>query len=101
MTCPKCRTENRDGAKFCKHCAALMLAKCVNCGAAIQPESKFCDECGVPVASAASPARSISESTPLVRLLPEQPAAAANDGERKTVTALFADIKGSTELEQD
>jgi class 3 adenylate cyclase len=31
----------------------------------------------------------------------EQPDASTIDGERKTVTALFADIKGSTELERD
>ncbi len=31
----------------------------------------------------------------------EQAEASALDGERKTVSALFADIKGSTELEQD
>jgi class 3 adenylate cyclase/predicted ATPase len=37
-----------------------------------------------------------------VRVTPEQPdASTVLDGERKTVTALFADIKGSTELEQD
>jgi class 3 adenylate cyclase/uncharacterized protein YcbX len=34
-------------------------------------------------------------------VLPEATSAGAADGERKTVTALFADIKGSTELEQD
>ena len=33
--------------------------------------------------------------------MPESDDFAAIDGERKTVTALFADIKGSTELEQD
>jgi class 3 adenylate cyclase len=36
-----------------------------------------------------------------VRIAAEQADASALDGERKTVTALFADIKGSTELEQD
>jgi class 3 adenylate cyclase len=36
-----------------------------------------------------------------VRVTPEQAEASSLEGERKTVTALFADIKGSTELEQD
>src|SRR5262249_13815837 len=37
-----------------------------------------------------------------IRITPEQPdASTALDGERKTVTALFADIKGSTELMAD
>jgi class 3 adenylate cyclase/tetratricopeptide (TPR) repeat protein len=34
-------------------------------------------------------------------MTPAEVSALATDGERKTVTALFADIKGSTELEQD
>ena len=33
--------------------------------------------------------------------MPEAPTPEHIEGERKTVTALFADIKGSTELEQD
>jgi class 3 adenylate cyclase len=36
-----------------------------------------------------------------VRIAPEQQTSEALEGERKAVTALFADIKGSTELEQD
>jgi class 3 adenylate cyclase/predicted ATPase len=36
-----------------------------------------------------------------VRIAPEQPGTSAAEGERKTVTALFADIKGSTELMRD
>jgi class 3 adenylate cyclase len=44
-----------------------------------------------------------SDSPSAVRALPEGPSGPGvpSDGERKTVTALFADIKGSTELEQD
>ena len=36
-----------------------------------------------------------------IRLLAEQTSANVTDGERKTVTALFADIKGSMELMED
>jgi class 3 adenylate cyclase len=36
-----------------------------------------------------------------IRVIPENSAPDALDGERKTVTALFADIKGSTELMED
>ncbi|MGA7872835.1 MAG: adenylate/guanylate cyclase domain-containing protein [Candidatus Binatus sp.] len=38
---------------------------------------------------------------PALRVRPEAPTSEIPEGERKTVTALFADIKGSTELEQD
>jgi hypothetical protein len=37
----------------------------------------------------------------MIRFLANQTAADVSDGERKTVTALFADIKGSTELMAD
>jgi class 3 adenylate cyclase len=36
-----------------------------------------------------------------VRVVAERTEASAREGERKTVTALFADIKGSTELMED
>jgi class 3 adenylate cyclase len=42
-----------------------------------------------------------SSSQPVIRFVAEQTAADVIDGERKTVTALFADIKGSMELMQD
>src|SRR5215472_8173523 len=101
MRCGKCGTENRDGAKFCKDCAAPLLAKCSGCGADIQPGSKFCDECGVSVPGVALESKVRTEQTPAVHMLPEEVLTGADGGERKTVTALFADIKGSTELQQD
>jgi hypothetical protein len=43
----------------------------------------------------------LAAQTSSVRIATEQHEAVAGDGERKTVTALFADIKGSTELMRD
>jgi class 3 adenylate cyclase len=66
------------------------------------PEFKFCGECGMAlmpareaIASAKTP---LSAVEPSVRVRSEQAAADAAGGERKTVTALFADIKGSMDL---
>jgi class 3 adenylate cyclase len=43
-----------------------------------------------------------ASTAPKIRVAPEQPdASTVLEGERKTVTALFADIKGSTELMED
>jgi class 3 adenylate cyclase len=100
MRCGKCGAENREGAKFCKDCASPMPTKCSNCRATIQPGSKFCDECGVPIPTAALKLKPQSEPTPPDRVLPEEAAANAADGERKTITLLFADIKGSMDLEE-
>src|SRR4029077_2166725 len=47
------------------------------------------------------PKATSSASLPNIRVAVESSEPLSIDGERKTVTALFADIKGSTELEQD
>ncbi len=104
MLCAKCGADNRDGAKFCNECAAPMAAKCSHCGAINQPGAKFCDECGEPLTARAAKSKVRPESAPSVRMLREGAVTNATEvpeGERKTVTALFADIKGSTELMED
>src|SRR5712675_1193616 len=95
--CTKCGADNREGAKFCSECATPFAVKCPRCGATNKPAAKFCDEC----AASLVPASNIPESVQPVRVVAEQPEASALNGERKTVTALFADIKGSTELMAD
>jgi class 3 adenylate cyclase len=95
--CTKCGADNREGAKFCSECATPFAAKCPRCGAANKPTAKFCDECGASL----TPASTIPETVQPVRIVAEQAEASALEGERKTVTALFADIKGSTELMRD
>src|ERR1700693_3886016 len=95
--CTKCGADNREGAKFCSECATPFAVKCPRCGATNKPAAKFCDEC----AASLAPASTIPETVQPVRIVAEQAEASALDGERKTVTALFADIKGSTELMQE
>src|SRR6266446_1982633 len=106
MRCSKCATENREGRKFCAECGAPLNARCASCGAENGPAEKFCGECGVALAGnvqAVSAKASATKSTaPEIHIIPVQPdASEVPEGERKTVTALFADIKGSTELERD
>src|SRR5713101_7983155 len=107
MRCVKCGSDNREGAKFCSECATPFAIKCPRCGAVNTPSAKFCDECAAPLdaaprAGAVNPSPVARELGPTVRITPEQPEASTTlEGERKTVTALFADIKGSTELMED
>jgi class 3 adenylate cyclase len=99
MTCAECGAENREGAKFCNECAAPIEASCPKCRAKNKAGAKFCDECGASLGSsaAASPKKPNDSS---IRVIDS--AVAENiDGERKIVTALFADIKGSMELMED
>jgi class 3 adenylate cyclase/tetratricopeptide (TPR) repeat protein len=98
MRCSKCGADNREGRKFCTQCGSPLAFKCPRCGSAIEPAEKFCGECGAALGT--SPATAGKSDEPRIRLA-GTPVGENLDGERKTVTALFADIKGSTELEQD
>src|SRR5215469_10836882 len=101
MRCSKCGADNREGARFCDKCGAKLSPKCSSCGAENRSDAKFCDSCGNALgadAAVAAPAARLND-TPI--RVTETSAAENLEGERKTVTALFADIKGSTELERD
>jgi class 3 adenylate cyclase/tetratricopeptide (TPR) repeat protein len=77
---------------------------CVACGATNPPQSHYCGGCGVPLAAFGRNAgESISAPVNLPRHLAKRllESRAAIEGERKQITVLFADIKGSTSLIQD
>src|SRR5215469_7619679 len=97
MRCSKCGADNREGRKFCTQCGSALAAECPRCGAAIEPAEKFCGECG---AALGTPPAATRTDEPQIRLA-DASAPENLEGERKTVTALFADIKGSMELIED
>ena len=104
MTCPRCRTENPPQAKFCQECAAHLVARCASCGTQLPASAKFCPECAHPVGGvpAAPPAFASPEAyTPKHLAEKILTSKAALEGERKQVTVLFADLKGSMELLAD
>jgi hypothetical protein len=103
MRCSKCGTEGIPGKKFCAECGSPLLNRCSNCGSDNAPAAKFCADCGIALGDGIGARAAKSSTTPASGVLigPEQPAAEAIEGERKTVTALFADIKGSMELMED
>jgi class 3 adenylate cyclase/tetratricopeptide (TPR) repeat protein len=106
MTCPRCRHENEAGAKFCEECAAPLARACTKCGRPLSPTAKFCPECAHPTGSSAAPApaqRFDSPESYTPKHLAEKilTSRAALEGERKQVTVLFADLKGSMELLAD
>jgi class 3 adenylate cyclase len=103
MLCAKCDNENLADAVFCAECGAKLELLCPSCAVANAPGSKFCRKCGARLIGDTASARS-ADSTPLkksVAITMSAETEAIPDGERKTVTALFADIKGSTELMRD
>jgi class 3 adenylate cyclase len=76
---------------------------CPKCGAENELSSKFCEDCGAALALTAREAgvETPSQGQPEIHFAAANDSAAALDGERKTITALFADIKGSMELMED
>jgi class 3 adenylate cyclase/tetratricopeptide (TPR) repeat protein len=104
VTCHLCDAENRPGAQFCRECGARLEVVCRSCAGPIGPGMKFCDRCGTPVRDAgaaedgqhrfASP-ESYTPPHLAEKILKSRQALA---GERKHVTVLLADLKGSLEL---
>jgi class 3 adenylate cyclase len=104
MKCPRCQHENPPQAKFCLECGARVALTCTQCRSELPAGAKFCLECGAPVASqvAAEP-RFTSPDSYTPEHLAEKilTSKSALEGERKQVTVLFADLKGSMELLAD
>src|SRR5215831_19622493 len=100
MRCSKCGAENPDRAKFCVQCASPCARRCPSCTAENPPTAKFCLECAKPLDGTSGKSQNAAPASSPIHVGAETPDSSA-DGERKTVTALFADIKGSTELQQD
>src|SRR5436190_20953972 len=126
MQCTKCGTTNPSGAKFCEECGVHLTFLCPGCGTPALAGKKFCSECGTsllaspppPQSQVSSPKSPISspksQVTPLSGLrTPDSnpilytPSDLANrillgkaalEGERKIVTVLFADIRGSMDI---
>ena len=106
MKCPRCQHENPPQAKFCLECASPLARACPNCGTQLPPTAKFCLECAHPVAGPGptpSQPRFASPESYTPKHLAEKilTSKAALEGERKQVTVLFADLKGSMELLAD
>ncbi|PYO27511.1 MAG: hypothetical protein DMD86_17755, partial [Candidatus Rokuibacteriota bacterium] len=102
MQCPRCQAENRAGVRFCEECGSPLGLRCESCGAEILRGKRFCGSCGAPAAPAA-PGRYASPEGYTPRHLAERilTGKGALEGERKQVTVLFADFRGSLELLAD
>jgi class 3 adenylate cyclase len=102
MKCPRCQAENPPGMKFCGQCAAPLAAVCPSCGASNPPENKFCGQCATSLGKSAVPRFSTPDAyTPKHLAEKILTSKTVLEGERKQVTVLFADLKGSMELLAD
>ena len=105
MFCPQCRHRNESDAQFCEDCGSPLVRTCRSCGRELKPTARFCPGCGGATQEGVTGAAAISsdERTPrdytpkhlADKILQSK---SALEGERKHVTVLFADVKGSMEL---
>jgi class 3 adenylate cyclase/tetratricopeptide (TPR) repeat protein len=84
ITCPACASENPPNSRFCGNCGTPLARTCPSCGSQNPPANNYCAACGTPLRS---------ESAQL-----EQPAPTpvSDSGERRLVSVLFADLVGFT-----
>ena len=98
MICIQCNSEVIEGKRFCGECGASQLLRCPKCNAESPPGKSFCSDCGTSIR--ASPRHNKQSDSVSVEKLVESAdvSTESNSGERKVITVLFADIKGSMEL---
>ena len=114
VNCQNCGQQPPAGSTFCNGCGAKLELVCAGCGTTPPPASRFCHVCGealavnavaAPGAKAIAaepvdsrPARDARTYTPKHLADKILQSKSALEGERKQVTVLFADVKGSMEL---
>jgi predicted ATPase/class 3 adenylate cyclase len=105
MICPRCQSENVPSAAFCDQCGVRLESPCPKCGEPNRPTARVCRNCGQSISqtttSAPAPTgRALAPDTYVPKHLAEKILAARQslEKERKQVTVLFADIRGSTSL---
>ncbi len=82
MICPKCHREADRQALSCSNCGSALVPMkiCLHCRSSNLPESRFCDQCGMPLKN---------DSAQTIKRL---------KSERKHVTVLFSDINRYQEI---
>ncbi|MGB8362557.1 MAG: adenylate/guanylate cyclase domain-containing protein [Acidimicrobiia bacterium] len=107
VKCQNCGHENPSDARFCTQCGQSLTITCPVCGTVSNASARFCSSCGAALGEHTPPSEPDQPSPvgqDLSRYLPPELLAKmrsaqegqAMQGERRTVTMLFADIQGST-----
>src|SRR5216683_2129886 len=99
MRCSSCSSENSTNATFCEQCGARLQTICPSCLTPARPAAKFCRSCGASLGDDST--RKGPERPSPTGVTADDGSHEAPEGERKAVTALFADIKDSTAMMRD
>lgn len=101
MECSLCTSVNPPDAKFCVGCGEPLQPTCPVCGHNVPPDARFCPNCGHRLLAAPEVDEAPSDLTrylpaTLLAKIEAARSGRAMAGERRLVTALFADVTGST-----
>jgi len=100
VICLRCEHENPPDNTFCGACGGRLPSICPSCQLANPQGQSYCRDCGHALAQVASAPSTPSPASYTPKHLAEKilTSRSALEGERKQVTVLFADVKGSMEL---
>jgi class 3 adenylate cyclase len=99
VNCPNCQTDNPESARFCSNCGHSLTLNCPICSTENSLDANFCSNCGEQLdLAAAAPQDKLLQYIPkeLLSKLEAARSGHAMSGERRVVTILFCDVKGST-----
>ena len=104
MKCPRCQVENINERKFCRECGFKLVFACNDCGFENLPGDKYCGECGHELGQTQKPhlfdydrPQSYTPKHLAERILSGR---SAIEGERKSVTVLFADVANFSSISE-
>ena len=100
MQCERCRQDNPSPARFCMKCGGGLGLSCARCRTELPAGAAFCFACGQSVTSPTAEPRFASPEAYTPKHLVEKilTSRTAVEGERKQVSVLVADLRGSLEL---
>jgi class 3 adenylate cyclase/tetratricopeptide (TPR) repeat protein len=107
LICPKCQNECPPEFDFCPRCATPLQVTCPQCGFRAPADFQFCPKCATALAAPAVAAerdRQAMLQHAIQRLIPKeladrlQATCGRVSTERRLVTILFCDVKGSTAM---
>ncbi len=117
MRCTKCQANNPEDSRFCEACGTPLDRACPSCGASNRASANFCRQCGTALVAPSRELKVESQRPSTGTLANPRTGSPANytpkhladkilqsksalEGERKQVTVLFADVKGSMRLSE-
>jgi hypothetical protein len=109
MICPNCQKNNPCEARFCMYCGVSLVIVCPNCSYDNVHGANFCSECGQSLRDLMTVSPGMTpqgEENSIKKYIPKEYAEKLEiarrvqtmKGERRTVSILFCDVKGSTSM---